>query len=439
MLKKVLSLILCTILVVSMAGCAAAENQRTKVTIWHMLSGVGAEAFDQIVADFNASQDQYEAVAEFQGSWYDNFAKFKATPKEDLPDLYQIVVECMGWLAESDMIIPVQKFIDRDGFNVSGMQENIRALYTLNDTLYCMPLSVTMLALNYNAEVLEAAGIDPSTLKTVADVDAAAKKITDAGLCKKGFSLINDSWQIEEYISMSGEKLVDHDNGRSGRATKCLMNEGTAALDIFTTFHDALTKDYNMAPTTGLSTTDLGNAFFQGDLAMVIFSSQWIAKQKDAIGDRFTLGQVAAPSIDGSASGTFSPGGNSMWIVDKGNEELSEGAWAFLQYMWQPEVMGYYAAYTNYTPVSEEAYNSEVYKAHRQENPFVENIWQELVDCDPQNVGAVFGVYYEFRNTVQNAFARMMMDESYTPSDAVEEIVATTNENIELYNEANPL
>ena len=92
MLKKVLSLILCTILVVSMAGCAAAENQRTKVTIWHMLSGVGAEAFDQIVADFNASQDQYEAVAEFQGSWYDNFAKFKATPKEDLPDLYQIVV-----------------------------------------------------------------------------------------------------------------------------------------------------------------------------------------------------------------------------------------------------------------------------------------------------------------------------------------------------------
>ena len=33
----------------------------------------------------------------------------------------------------------------------------------------------------------------------------------------------------------------------------------------------------------------------------------------------------------------------------------------------------------------------------------------------------------------------MMMDESYTPSDAVEEIVATTNENIELYNEANPL
>ena len=172
---------------------------------------------------------------------------------------------------------------------------------------------------------------------------------------------------------------------------------------------------------------------------MVIFSSQWIAKQKDAIGDRFTLGQVAAPSIDGSASGTFSPGGNSMWIVDKGNEELSEGAWAFLQYMWQPEVMGYYAAYTNYTPVSEEAYNSEVYKAHRQENPFVENIWQELVDCDPQNVGAVFGVYYEFRNTVQNAFARMMMDESYTPSDAVEEIVATTNENIELYNEANPL
>ncbi|MCI5955810.1 MAG: extracellular solute-binding protein, partial [Clostridiales bacterium] len=189
MKKKVISVVLSLILVLSLTGGACAESGRTKITIWHMLSGVGAEAFDQIVANFNASQDKYEAVAEFQGNWYDNFAKFKATPKEDLPDLYQIVVECMGWLAESDRIIPVQKYIDRDNFDVSSMQENIRNLYTLNDTLYCMPLSVTMLALNYNTEVLEAAGIDPATLKTVADVDAAAKKIVDAGLCKKGFSL----------------------------------------------------------------------------------------------------------------------------------------------------------------------------------------------------------------------------------------------------------
>ena len=438
MIKKLVSLTLTLMLVLSLFGTASAEEERTKITIWHMLSGVGAEAFDQIVADFNASQDKYEAVAEFQGNWYDNFAKFKATPKEDLPDLYQIVVECMGWLAESDMIIPVQEFIDRDNFDISSMQENIRNLYTLDGTLYCMPLSVTMLALNYNTELLEAAGIDPASLKTVADVDEAARKITEAGLCKKGFSLINDSWQIEEYITQSGQQLVDNDNGRSGRATKCLLNEGDAGLNIFETFHETLTKDYNMAPTTGLSTTDLGNAFFQGDLAMVIFSSQWIARQRDAIGDRFTLGQVAAPSVEENPAGTFAPGGNSMWIVDKGNPELSEGAWAFLQYIWQPEVMGFYAAYTDYTPVSEDAYNSEAYKAHREENPYVENIWQELVDCDPSSTAAVFGVYYEFRNTVQNAFARMMVDPSYTPANAIDEIVNTTNENLELYNEANP-
>ena len=68
-----------------------------------------------------------------------------------------------------------------------------------------------------------------------------------------------------------------------------------------------------------------------------------------------------------------------------------------------------------------------------------EAVAAEKAGADYIGVGAVFGVYYEFRNTVQNSFARMMMDESYTPSDAVEEIVATTNENIELYNEANPL
>ena len=68
----------------------------------------------------------------------------------------------------------------------------------------------------------------------------------------------------------------------------------------------------------------------------------------------------------------------------------------------------------------------------------MESIWQELVDCDPAYVGAVFGVYYEFRSTVQNAFARMLGDPSYLPQDAVSEIVQTTNDNIGLYNEANP-
>ena len=438
-MKKIVSLILCLALALTLVTGVSAEGERTKITIWHMLSGVGAEAFDQIVKNFNDSQDKYEAVAEFQGNWYDNFAKFKATPKEDLPDLYQIVVECMGWLTESDRIIPVQKFIDRDQFDVSGMQENIRNLYTINDTLYCMPLSVTMLALNYNTEILEKAGIDPATLKTVADVDAAAKKIVDEGLCKKGFSLINDSWQIEEYITQSGLNLVDNGNGRSGRATKCLLGEDPKGLNIFTTFHDYLTRDYNMAPTTGLSTDDIGKAFFQGDLAMVIFSSQWIARQRSAIGDNFTLGQVAAPSVEAEPAGTFAPGGNSMYIVDKGDEAKAEGAWEFLKYMWQPEVMGFYAAYSDYCPVSEGAYNSDVYKAHREKYPYVENIWQELVDCSPESDAAVFGVYYEFRNTVQNAFARMMIDDSYTPQDAVDEIVNTTNDNLELYNEANPL
>ena len=438
MLKKVVSLVLCMTLALVACCGATAEGQRTKVTVWHMLNGINAEAFDKIVADFNASQDKYQVVAEFQGNWYDNFAKFKATPKEDLPDLYQIVVECMGWLSESDMIIPVQKFIDRDGFDVSGMQENVRALYTVNDTLYCMPLSVTMLALSYNTEALEAAGVDPASLKTIADVDAAARKVTEGGQAKYGFSILNDSWQVEEYMSMSGDYLIDNQNGRAGRATKCVMDDNGAALNIFQAFHSTLTQPYNMAPTTGQSTNDVCTAFLQGDLSMLIGSSQWIIKQKDAIGGRFTLGQVAAPRTDDRGTGTFSPGGNSMWIVDKGNEELSEGAWAFLKYMWQPEVMGYYAAYTGYTPVSEAAYNSEVYTAYRQENPYVESIWQELVDCDPAYVGAVFGVYYEFRSTVQNAFARMLGDPSYLPQDAVSEIVQTTNDNIGLYNEANP-
>lgn len=416
---------------------SVSKEGRTEITVWHMLSGVGEEAFTKIVNDFNASQDQYYVVSKYQGSWYDSFAKFKATPQDALPDIYQIVVECMGYLKDSDYIIPVQKYIDEEGFDVSDMQENIRALYTIDDTLYCMPLSVTMLAVSYNQEALSNAGVDVASIKTIADLDAAAKQVVDAGEAKYGWSILSDGWQIEEYMCLSGDPTFDNNNGRSGRVTSCVMNDNGAADTIFKTFYDYLSQDYNYPPTTTIASSDITTAFLTGDLAMLVGSSQWILKQKSTI-ESFTLGQVAAPITNEEVTGSFSPGGNSLWMVDKKDEEKQKGAWEFIKYLWQDEVMGYYAAYTGYTPVSTGAYESEVYTEFKKDNPFVEAIWEELQECKPEYVGAVFGSYYDFRNIVMDCFGRMFGDADFGPENAVEKIIADINDTIELYNEANP-
>lgn len=414
-----------------------ASGDKVEVTVWHMLSGVGEEAFTKIVNDFNESQDKYHVVSEFQGNWIDSFAKFKATPKESLPDVYQIVVECMGYLKDSDDIIPIQSYIDNEGFDVSGMQENIRSLYTVDDTLYCMPLSVTMLSISYNKEALENAGVDVNSIKTIADLDAAAKKVVDAGEAKYGWSVLSDGWQIEEYMCLSGDPTFDNNNGRSGRVTKCVMNDNGAADEIFGTFYEYLSKDYNYPPTTTIASSDITTAFLTGDLAMLVGSSQFILKQESAI-EGFTLGQIKAPLTNENVKGSFSPGGNSVWMIDKGDEEKQAGAWEFIKYLWQDEVMGYYAAYTGYTPVSTGAYNSQVYTEFREKKPFVEDIWQELEECKPEYVGAVFGSYYDFRNITMDNFGQMFGDSNFGPEEAVENIVSGINETIELYNEANP-
>lgn len=418
-------------------AAAAAAGDKVEITVWHMLSGVGEEAFTKIVNDFNASQDQYYVVSEFQGNWIDSFAKFKATPKESLPDIYQIVVECMGYLKDSDDIIPIQDYIDNEGFDASGMQENIRSLYTVDGTLYCMPLSVTMLSVSYNKEALENAGVDVTSIKTIADLDAAAKQVVDAGEAKYGWSVLSDGWQIEEYMCLSGDPTFDNDNGRSGRVTKCVMNDNGAADEIFGTFYQYLSKDYNYPPTTTIASSDITTAFLTGDLAMLVGSSQFILKQESAI-EGFTLGQIQAPLTNENVKGSFSPGGNSVWMIDKGDAEKQAGAWEFIKYLWQDEVMGYYAAYTGYTPVSTGAYNSQVYTEFRKKKPFVEDIWQELEDCEPKYVGAVFGSYYDFRNITMDNFGQMFGDANFGPEQAVENIINGINETIELYNESNP-
>lgn len=425
------------ILAMTCSAGASAQTQRTEIRLWHMLSGVAEEAFRKIVDDYNASQDLYTVVAEYQGNWYDSFSKFKATSRDDMPDLYQIVVECMYYMVDSNLIVPVQQLIEADSeFDMEDIVPSLRAMYSSGDVLYSLPLSVTMFALSYNTQALEKAGIDPATLTTIEAVDAAAKQIVDQGICKYGWSLLNDSWQIEEFMVSSGDYTFDHQNGRDGVVTRCLMGESEEARKIFDLMYACLSRDYNLAPSSGQSTNDVTSAFCNGELAMMIGSSQWVLKNRESITD-FTLSQLAAPYYTQASSGVYSPGGNSVYVIDKGDEQRKAGAWDFLKYLYQSEVSGFYASYTGYAPATYSAYDSEVYKAWRESYPFVENIWDSLMTCDTEHLTALCGVYYEFRQTVQNAFARMFDDPNFGPGEAIETIVRDTDVNIELYNEAN--
>jgi multiple sugar transport system substrate-binding protein len=96
--------------------------------------------------------------------------------------------------------------------DTSSIQANILAAGQLNGKTYGVPIGANTLALYYNKNVLDAAGVDATSIKDWSSLTAALQKIKGAG--KKGitFSAIGTeegSFQFLPWFWGSGAKLTD--------------------------------------------------------------------------------------------------------------------------------------------------------------------------------------------------------------------------------------
>ncbi len=96
--------------------------------------------------------------------------------------------------------------------DTSSIQPNILAAGQLNGKTYGVPIGANTLALYYNKNVLDAAGVDPTSIKDWSSLTAALQKIKTNG--KKGitFSAIGTeegSFQFLPWFWGSGAKLTD--------------------------------------------------------------------------------------------------------------------------------------------------------------------------------------------------------------------------------------
>ena len=117
---------------------------------------------------------------------------------------------------------------DQDNIDTSAVAPNLLAAGVLNGKTYGIPIGANTLALYYNKTILSAAGVDPATIKSWADLTAALAKVKAAG--KGGITLSaigteEGSFQFLPWFWGSGANL-----------TKLDSTEGVAALQLWTTW-----------------------------------------------------------------------------------------------------------------------------------------------------------------------------------------------------------
>ena len=442
-MKKLLSLVLVMLMLGScvFAGAQTVPQDRTVLTLWHSMGSRNGDAVKAIVDAYNASQDVYFVDAQYQGSYDDTIAKIKSTPEGMRPDIMQLNDVATLWMYNTDYFVPVQNYIDAEGFDVSAYQENILAYYTINGKLSSMPFNCSVPALSYNVEALAAAGVSPEDLVTLDDVLDAAQKIVEAGVCQYGAVLDNDCWLFEQYISMLGADLMNNGNGRDGIPTKLAIDENGAGLKLLEIFRNFMSSEYttNFGSGTSGGTAEGKKEFAAGNIPMFISTCGNFRDLLDGADGSFTVAQTSLPKINAEDPYSVTIGGASLWILNNGEATQGDGAWDFIKFCSSPEMMAQWTFSTGYLPVSKDVESLDMYKAYLNENPGFALIMDELRESTPDSIGALTGVSTKFRLTVENEILMLLDDENYTCEEALESICAQVNEEIELYNLSNNL
>ena len=406
----------------------------TEITFWHAMGGVNGEALDYLVEKFNAENEYgIKVVSEYQGSYDDALNKLKSAQMGNMgADLVQVYDIGTRFMIDSDWIIPMQNFMDKDEYDIN-LETNIAAYYTVDDTLYSMPFNSSTPILYYNADMFEAAGITeiPTTFNEILEI---SDDLQTKGGASEVLSMGIYGWFFEQFLCKQGLSYADNGNGREGAATAVEFDANGGALQILEAWKTLY--DEGVAPNVGRG-GDAGLADFSSGKAAITLGSTASLKQiLEDVNGKFEVGTAYFPATGDDDEGGVSIGGASLWALDNGDQQKAAATWEFIKFLVSAESQAYWNAQTGYFPVTTDAYEEDVFKENVAEYPQFQTAIDQLHDSAPEYAGALLSVFSEARSVVETEIENMLNGKQ-SAEEAVEKMAKDINAAIEDYNLVN--
>lgn len=434
-MKRLVALLLAFSMLMCM-GVGTAEEETINLTFWHGFSGSAAEVLQTIVDQFNASQDRIFVDAQYQGSYEEALNKLKASVRTGAgPDMVQIYEAGTRFMVDSGFVVPMQELIDTYGIDISVLEENILAYYTVNDQLYSMPMNTSVPICYYNKTVLSQVGY-PDGPKSWDDIVKISQAVIDQNLATWGIALSTNMWWFELMLLQQGVDLVDQDNGRSGPATKTVFAESDLSYQIAEKWLELYQKGY--ASNTGFGSSDCRTVFFAGLAPIILDSSSSLRDYIDTVGDNFELEVCALPTLnDGAPNGGVTLGGASLYVIDNEGVDAKLDAIAeFIKYLISADAQSLLCLNTGYYSVTKTVYDLEEVQENLANYPQYMTVLNIMRASENMGNGAIYGVFTEGRAIYKNYFEEMMLG-GITPQECIDKSAHDIDVLIEEYNQAN--
>jgi len=180
------------------------------------------------------------------------------------PDIFYIDSFKLPDLVAANAVAPIGDQLT----NPDDFYPSMREAFTIEGTFYCPPKDFSTLALEYNKDLFDAAGVEyPTADWTWDDLRAAAEKLTNADTGTYGMVLSPDFARLIAFIYQAGGTIADE-----GFTT---MTLDTDAVKQATDFYINMVADGFAAQPSDLDSGWAGEAFGKGQAAMAM-EGNWI-------------------------------------------------------------------------------------------------------------------------------------------------------------------
>jgi sn-glycerol 3-phosphate transport system substrate-binding protein len=416
----------------------AAEEEVISLEFWHAMGGNLGELVDELTQRFNDSQDRVVVVSTYQGSYDDTYnALLAAFETGGEPNIVQNFDLASQTMLDTGRLIPAWQLMEADGYDPDVFVPAVRDYYSDENGMVSMAFNSSTPLIYYNAEMFEAAGVDPPDPEwNFSDFKATCDQLMAAEVAPFCFTYGQVGWYFEQMLANSGGLYFNENNGRTGRPTEVMFNQGQG-VEVFTFLTDLIKEGYT--PNLASTWTETDSTFLTQQAAMMIDSTSDVSLIENA---EFEVETAFIPHSDSSERNGVIIGGAALWLLDSGDPEVNAAAWEFMRFMADPAQQITWHTGSGYFPVRVDLADDPELNAFWDENPnFVMAIEQlattkTTVDDGSPNyavLGGRAGPFPAIRQIIVETYSRVL-DDGLTPQEALDEAAERANEELENYN-----
>ncbi|MDT3843128.1 MAG: ABC transporter substrate-binding protein [Bacillota bacterium] len=387
-----------------------------EIVWWHALEDQYTDLVNEVVDEFNKSQDKIHVTAEYKGAYKDiNEALIAANAAgTGLPAVVVANTDYVASYGASGLYEDLDPYIKATGYDATDFADGLLVSAQYEGKQVSLPFLHSTQVIYYNADMAKEKGIEVPT--KIEDMDAflekATEKAADGTTSVYGLEIPGwDQWYFETLYLNDGVKIIDGEN-------KCDLNSEAAV---------ARTKKIQDWTKAGLvnyrqgtdASANMRQDFYDKKAFAVMHTSSLYNNYVSKCD--FNVGMAWYPAAaDGTKNSEV--GGCVLGIPSKNDQKTKNAAWQFLQFLCGKEVNMKWAEGTGYLPTRKSVLHTDEGKAFLEKKPAFQCIFDNLDLVNPRIQNAAWS---ELATTWKNYMVTMMTEfsDAQEQSDSmVEEI-----------------